>query len=101
MLCGHLGLKMPRDAFITALCKASLPPHYTLTILNVQNSQNPKGNLNPYCSLPNFSLHLLYLSELLFIYMVNKKLFDTTTQLCVYIYMFMHASLHIEESHIV
>lgn len=22
---------MPRDAFITALCKASLPPHYALT----------------------------------------------------------------------
>ncbi|GFN84285.1 protein mon2 homolog, partial [Plakobranchus ocellatus] len=32
-LCGHLGLTTPRDAFITALCKASLPPHYTLTVL--------------------------------------------------------------------
>jgi hypothetical protein len=27
----------PRDAFITALCKASLPPHYTLTVLNSQS----------------------------------------------------------------
>jgi hypothetical protein len=33
-LCGLLGLTTPRDAFITALCKASLPPHYALTILN-------------------------------------------------------------------
>ncbi|XP_078340584.1 protein MON2 homolog isoform X3 [Crassostrea virginica] len=33
-LCGELEMTIPRDAFITALCKASLPPHYTLTILN-------------------------------------------------------------------
>ncbi|XP_051740951.1 protein MON2 homolog isoform X2 [Ctenopharyngodon idella] len=33
-LCGRLGLVTPRDAFITAICKASLPPHYALTILN-------------------------------------------------------------------
>lgn len=30
-----MGLTTPRDAFITALCKASLPPHYCLTALNV------------------------------------------------------------------
>ena len=35
-MCGKLSLNTPRDAFITALCKASLPPHYTLTILNTQ-----------------------------------------------------------------
>ncbi|XP_047104332.1 protein MON2 homolog [Schistocerca piceifrons] len=33
-LCGMLDLQIPRDAFITAICKASLPPHYALTILN-------------------------------------------------------------------
>ncbi|XP_065133432.1 protein MON2 homolog isoform X3 [Paramisgurnus dabryanus] len=33
-LCGRLGLVTPRDAFITAVCKASLPPHYALTILS-------------------------------------------------------------------
>lgn len=33
-LCGRLGLVTPRDAFITAICKASLPPHYALTLLN-------------------------------------------------------------------
>lgn len=33
-LCGLLDLHTPRDAFITAICKASLPPHYALTILN-------------------------------------------------------------------
>ncbi|XP_034031912.1 protein MON2 homolog isoform X4 [Thalassophryne amazonica] len=33
-LCGRLGLVTPRDAFITAICKASLPPHYALTVLS-------------------------------------------------------------------
>ncbi|KAB0801130.1 hypothetical protein PPYR_05484 [Photinus pyralis] len=33
-LCGMLDLQIPRDAFITAICKSSLPPHYALTILN-------------------------------------------------------------------
>nr|XP_022914726.1 protein MON2 homolog isoform X1 [Onthophagus taurus] len=33
-LCGLLELPTARDAFITAICKASLPPHYALTILN-------------------------------------------------------------------
>ncbi|XP_062245338.1 protein MON2 homolog isoform X1 [Platichthys flesus] len=33
-LCGRLGLVTPRDAFITAICKASLPPHYALTHLS-------------------------------------------------------------------
>lgn len=42
-LCGHLGMTTPRDAFITALCKASLPPHYTLTVLNTQHASSPKG----------------------------------------------------------
>uniref|UniRef100_A0A182JBS9 Protein MON2 homolog n=1 Tax=Anopheles atroparvus TaxID=41427 RepID=A0A182JBS9_ANOAO len=34
-LCGLLELHTPRDAFITALCRASLPPHYALSVLNV------------------------------------------------------------------
>ncbi|KAL8578582.1 hypothetical protein ACOMHN_015038 [Nucella lapillus] len=42
-LCGHLGMLTPRDAFITALCKASLPPHYTLTILNSHNTPSTKA----------------------------------------------------------
>ncbi|CAH1153236.1 unnamed protein product [Phaedon cochleariae] len=33
-LCGVLDLQMPRDAFITAICKSSLPPHYALSVLN-------------------------------------------------------------------
>ncbi|XP_022784455.1 protein MON2 homolog [Stylophora pistillata] len=33
-VCGILGLTTPRDAFITSLCKAALPPHYTLTVVN-------------------------------------------------------------------
>ncbi|XP_055778263.1 protein MON2 homolog isoform X6 [Salvelinus fontinalis] len=41
-LCGRLGLVTPRDAFITAICKASLPPHYALTVLssNTANLNN-------------------------------------------------------------
>ncbi|XP_032446540.1 protein MON2 homolog isoform X1 [Xiphophorus hellerii] len=37
-LCGRLGLVTPRDAFITAICKASLPPHYALTVLSSNTS---------------------------------------------------------------
>lgn len=33
-LCGMLDLHTPRDAFITAICKSSLPPHYAVTVLN-------------------------------------------------------------------
>uniref|UniRef100_A0A3B5N060 Protein MON2 homolog n=1 Tax=Xiphophorus couchianus TaxID=32473 RepID=A0A3B5N060_9TELE len=38
-LCGRLGLVTPRDAFITAICKASLPPHYALTVLSTYSIQ--------------------------------------------------------------
>ncbi|TDH09383.1 hypothetical protein EPR50_G00086210 [Perca flavescens] len=41
-LCGRLGLVTPRDAFITAICKASLPPHYALTVLS-SNAANLSG----------------------------------------------------------
>jgi hypothetical protein len=37
-LCGELNLETPRDAFITAICKSSLPPHYALTVLNTVTS---------------------------------------------------------------
>uniref|UniRef100_A0A2R5LCA4 Protein MON2 homolog n=2 Tax=Ornithodoros turicata TaxID=34597 RepID=A0A2R5LCA4_9ACAR len=40
-LCGHLNMSTPRDAFITTICKGSLPPHYTLTVLS---SAFPKVN---------------------------------------------------------
>uniref|UniRef100_A0A1L8DV77 Protein MON2 homolog n=1 Tax=Nyssomyia neivai TaxID=330878 RepID=A0A1L8DV77_9DIPT len=33
-LCGILELHTARDAFITAICRASLPPHYALSVLN-------------------------------------------------------------------
>lgn len=42
-LCGELEMTTPRDAFITALCKASLPPHYTLTILNSTAAAQNQG----------------------------------------------------------
>lgn len=34
-LCGLLELHTARDAFITAICKSSLPPHYALSVLNM------------------------------------------------------------------
>ncbi|XP_071784170.1 protein MON2 homolog isoform X2 [Asterias amurensis] len=42
-LCGKLGLTVPRDAFVTSLCKASLPPHYALTVLNIAAPQTPSN----------------------------------------------------------
>lgn len=45
-LCGMLDLNTPRDAFITSICKASLPPHYALTILNAgHQNMNFKGHM--------------------------------------------------------
>ncbi|XP_053377564.1 protein MON2 homolog isoform X3 [Mercenaria mercenaria] len=43
-LCGKLEMSLPRDAFITALCKASLPPHYALTVLNTHGNVPQKGH---------------------------------------------------------
>lgn len=34
-LCGILDQRIPRDAFVVAFCRASLPPHYAHTILNM------------------------------------------------------------------
>lgn len=45
-LCGKLEMSTPRDAFITAICKASLPPHYALTVLNTQGGLPQKGAWN-------------------------------------------------------
>ncbi|KAJ8683120.1 hypothetical protein QAD02_018912 [Eretmocerus hayati] len=55
-LCGLLDLHTPRDAFITAICKASLPPHYALTVLYsapqgiasaARQQSDPSGQYNP------------------------------------------------------
>ncbi|XP_030829471.1 protein MON2 homolog isoform X2 [Strongylocentrotus purpuratus] len=48
-LCGKLGLTVNRDAFVTALCKSSLPPHYALAVLNIalptsSNTSTPKDH---------------------------------------------------------
>jgi hypothetical protein len=59
---GRVGLTTPRDAFITALCKASLPPHYTLTVLNASSpgTVTSRGNhliiLRHLISPNNFTL---------------------------------------------
>lgn len=56
-LCGSLEMHTPRDAFITAICKASLPPHYALTVLNTATKgTNIRG-----------TFHLLYFSIVLII----------------------------------
>lgn len=41
-LCGQLDMRGPRDAFITAVCRACLPPHYNLTVFS--------GAGNTYCT---------------------------------------------------
>lgn len=33
--CGAMGLENSRDAYIVAICKASLPPMYSLSVLNI------------------------------------------------------------------
>ena len=44
--CGKAKLERPRDAFLASICKASLPPHYTLNVLkatpSTQNVSGPK-----------------------------------------------------------
>lgn len=43
-LAGHLELQVPRDAFITAICRASLPPNYNLTILSTGFFKDSKND---------------------------------------------------------
>lgn len=54
-LCGRLGLVTSRDAFITAICKGSLPPHYALTVLN-----STTAALSSKCKYMDFSLLFKY-----------------------------------------
>lgn len=54
-LCGRLGMVTPRDAFITAICKASLPPHYALTLLS-SNAANLSSKGRP---LNQIATHIL------------------------------------------
>lgn len=52
-LCGLLELQTPRDAFITAVCKASLPPHYALTVLGpMQGTSVPIRDSVHNCAVP-------------------------------------------------
>ena len=39
-LCGALEITVARDAFINALCKASLPPHYDLFVTGLKHEVN-------------------------------------------------------------
>uniref|UniRef100_A0A671NL86 Protein MON2 homolog n=1 Tax=Sinocyclocheilus anshuiensis TaxID=1608454 RepID=A0A671NL86_9TELE len=50
-LCGRLSLVTPRDAFITAICKASLPPHYLIASqpTNVVPGNNLRLTKNIQC----------------------------------------------------
>ncbi len=40
-LCGRLQMTSPRDAFLTSLCKASLPPKYLMSLIT-QRSKHPE-----------------------------------------------------------
>lgn len=47
-LSGHLGQTKPRDAYLASICKASLPPHYTLNVLKATPcTQTVSGPRNP------------------------------------------------------
>lgn len=50
-LCGRLGLVTSRDAFITAICKGSLPPHYALTVLNTTTAATLSNKCKTSASL--------------------------------------------------
>ncbi|KAK1340956.1 hypothetical protein QTO34_017356 [Cnephaeus nilssonii] len=53
-LCGRLGLVTSRDAFITAICKGSLPPHYALTVLNTTTAATL--SINVFVSIVAYSI---------------------------------------------
>lgn len=55
-LCGTLELQVPRDAFITAICRASLPPHYALSVLNMSYILQNTNNNNNNASMANLLL---------------------------------------------
>lgn len=38
-LCGAMDITVARDAFVTALCKASLPPHYDLCFTDKRHAE--------------------------------------------------------------
>ena len=47
-LSGHLEQTKPRDAYLASICKASLPPHYTLNVLKATPcTQTVSGPRNP------------------------------------------------------
>ena len=52
--CGKTKLTGPRDAYLAAICKASLPPHYTLNVLKA----TPSTQVRPVTSF--FSICFLY-----------------------------------------
>lgn len=71
-LCGQMSMNTARDAFITALCKASLPPHYALTVLNSTQTAgdsstaaaSPKGTIkNPNQDTHNIGMEAVERSQ--------------------------------------
>lgn len=43
VLCGNMGMTVPRDAFLTALCKACLPPKYALSLITTHRTTRTRG----------------------------------------------------------
>lgn len=55
-LCGLLDMQEPRNAFITAICRACLPPNYNLTIFSSKEnfcSAQQQSSMS-YTSVTNF-----------------------------------------------
>lgn len=58
-LCGMLDQLQPRDAFIMAMCRASFPPHYAMSIF--ANTVQTDGDLRCKCEITQSMDQPLYL----------------------------------------
>lgn len=74
-LCGSLELHTPRDAFITSICKASLPPHYALTVLNTATKgTNIRGKNRPFVIFEEYAILLCIQERFKYIFAVLQMI---------------------------
>ena len=69
-----MDMNTTRDAFVTALCKASLPPHYGLTILN-QSGNRSIQILDTKCVAVSYGTTIIIIITITMITIgINQKL---------------------------
>ena len=44
-LCGRMDMRLPRDAFLTALCKSCLPPKFAMSLITMQHHRGARSGL--------------------------------------------------------